>query len=385
VLQDFGSLPFANECNWLEWEAILKKGGCFMRISNIVLGEMRAPLRMPFKTALREVTELRELTVRIECPDGAFGVGSVVPTVAITGDSEAKILEDFQSITGQLINAAYVDSHEWQQSLNPSVPYSNSALCAFDIAMCDLMARRAAVPLWKWLGGVQARPLETNMTISVDTPEVMAFRAQEAVARGFSSLKIKVGMHAELDKERVVAIRKVIDPSVSLRLDANQGWGESEALELMNWFSIHCAPLDFIEQPVPAQQIAALARLTQGSNAVVVADESAMTYEQAAEVIRTSAATALSVKLSKAGGLLNAKKILDLALAHNVPCLMSCMFEAGAGLQAAVHLASVHPAVKWVDLDPLEYLTSVPYSGGAHFSGPHIRCSEGVGLAIDAL
>ena len=125
-----------------------------MRISNIVLGEMRAPLRMPFKTALREVTELRELTVRIECPDGAFGVGSVVPTVAITGDSEAKILEDFQSITGQLINAAYVDSHEWQQSLNPSVPYSNSALCAFDIAMCDLMARRAAVPLWKWLGGV---------------------------------------------------------------------------------------------------------------------------------------------------------------------------------------------------------------------------------------
>lgn len=356
-----------------------------MTISKIVFGEMKVALRMPFKTALREVTELRELTVRIEATDGTFGVGSVVPTAAITGTSESTIIANFQRIAEQLQDAYRGGIEGWQSRLDGREQLTHSALCAFDVALCDLEARRASVPLWKWLGGVRANPLVTNMTISVDTPEVMALRAQEAVARGFSSLKIKVGQNAELDKQRVATVRKAVGSDVSLRLDANQGWSELEAAHLIDWFSKHCTPLDFIEQPVPAHQTAALARLTKGSAAIVVADESAMTLAQASEVIHAAAATGLSVKLIKAGGLLNAKKILDLAFAHRVPCLMSCMFEAGAGLQAAVHLASMHPAVQWVDLDPLEYLTSVPYAGGAQFVGPHIRCSEGSGLALQSL
>lgn len=356
-----------------------------MKISRVVVGEMKAPLRMPFKTALREVNELREFTVRVEANDGAFGWGSVVPTAAITGDSESKIYDDLHTIGKMLSGADLSKNVYWQDVLFDQSQFSNSALCAFDVAVCDLEARSAAVPLWKWLGGRHSRPLITNMTISVDSPEVMAMRAREAVARGFSALKVKVGQGADSDRARVLAIRKAVGPNVSLRLDANQGWNESEASELMEWFSIHCAPLDFIEQPVPAAELLSLKKLAQRGTTLVVADESAMTFAQAARVIEMSAATALSVKLTKAGGLIAAKKILDLAHEYHIPCLMSCMFEAGAGLQASVQLASMHPAVRWIDLDPLEYLSSVPYTGGAHFSGPHIRCSEGVGLALDSL
>jgi L-alanine-DL-glutamate epimerase-like enolase superfamily enzyme len=293
-------------------------------------------------------------------------------------------MDDFQAIAGRLQRVKKIEVDRWQEHLIELDNYSNSALCAFDIALCDLEARRAKVPLWKWLGGAQSRVLETNMTISVDCPEVMANHAQDAVARGFSSLKIKVGQNADLDRERVTAIRRAVGQKVSLRLDANQGWSELEAFDLMSWFSIHCSPLDFIEQPVHAHDLDALSRLTKSSSTVVVADESAMTISQASKIIESAAASGLSVKLTKAGGLLNAKKILDLAHAHRVPCLMSCMFEAGAGLQASVHLASMHPAVKWVDLDPLEYLNSVPYQGGAYFLGPQIRCSEGIGLAVES-
>lgn len=356
-----------------------------MIISDAVVGELRAPLRMPFKTALREVTELKEVTLRLTDSEGNFGLGSVVPTPAITGDTEAKIISDLNSILAELVKVKLSDLSVWQEGLHCKESYSNSALCAVDVALCDLASRKEGVPLWRWLGGRESLPMTTNMTISVDDPEVMALRAQEAVSNGFRALKIKVGQDAELDKERVRAVRCAVDVGVTLRLDANQGWTESDASELMGWFSKNCSPIDFIEQPVPARELAAMKRLAQSSSVVLLADESAMSYEQATKVIRMGAAHALSVKLTKAGGLLSAKSILDFAHSHEIPCLMSCMFEVGAGLQAAAHLASVHPAVRWVDLDPLEYLLEVPYSGGALFSGAQIQCGNGVGLAIETL
>ena len=122
---------------------------------------------------------------------------------------------------------------------------------------------------------------------------------------------------------------------------------------------------------------------TMHSPIPIVADESAMTLEQAKKILEERAAHALSVKLIKAGGVAEARAILDLAFAEKIPCLMSCMFEVGAGLQASAHLASMHPAVHWIDLDSAEFLSQLPYQGGVKFNGPEIRCSDGPGLDVN--
>lgn len=355
-----------------------------VKIQNTALGLMRTPLRIPFKTALRTVTELEEITLQIVDSEGMVGWGSVVPTPAITGDTEETIRSDLAFLLGHLRRQSVDDVWNWSNNLPAGKNVSRSALCAVDVALHDLCARRAGQPLWKWLGGETNRPLSTNMTISVDAPEVMAKRALEAVQAGFSALKIKVGLDAELDRQRVVAVRKTVGEKVTFRLDANQGWSEDEARALIPWFAEKCGPIDFIEQPVKADQIESLARLVQISPVPLVADESAMSFEQAALVIEKKAAHALSVKLIKAGGLGRARAILDLAAQHNVPCLMSCMFEVGAGFQAAAHLAAIHPAVRWVDLDSMEFLSRVPYSGGVVFNGSELRCGQepGLGLAL---
>jgi L-alanine-DL-glutamate epimerase-like enolase superfamily enzyme len=354
-----------------------------MKIQNTALGLMRAPLRIPFKTALRTVTELEEITVQLVDSDGFVGWGSVVPTSAITGESDERIRADLALILGHLRRHTVSEPWHWSDDLPGRTNFSRSALCAVDVALHDLSARRAGLPLWKWLGGGSNRTIHTNMTISVDAPEIMAMRALEAVSAGFKSLKIKVGLSAELDRQRVIAVRRAVGEKITFRLDANQGWSESEAATLIPWFAENCGPIEFIEQPVKAEQLDALTRLVELSPVPLVADESAMTFEQAAQVIERKAAHALSVKLIKAGGLSPARAILDLAAQHRIPCLMSCMFEVGAGFQAAAHLASVHPAVRWVDLDSAEFLTSLPYSGGAAFDGPEIRCSQATGLALD--
>jgi L-alanine-DL-glutamate epimerase-like enolase superfamily enzyme len=143
------------------------------------------------------------------------------------------------------------------------------------------------------------------------------------------------------------------------------------------------APIEFIEQPVNASDLNAMILITQKSEVPIVADESAMTYADALKVLDAGAAHALSIKLIKAGGVAEARRILDLAFERRIPCLMSCMFEAGAGLQAAAHLASMHPSVHWVDLDSAEFLNALPYQGGIRFKGPKISVGDSSGLDVE--
>lgn len=354
-----------------------------MRIRNTALGLLRAPLLRPFKTALRTVTELEEITVHLIDEAGHEGWGSVVPTPAITGDSAERIQVDLELLLADLRRSDISDVWMWKKELPSASTACQSALCAIDVALHDMSARRSGQPMWKWLGGMHSIRMSTNMTISVDTPGTMARCAKEAVDAGFTSLKLKVGLDAELDKQRVLAVRAAIGATVSLRLDANQGWSEKEAQSLIPWFSEMCGPLDFFEQPVHAENIDAMISITRKSAVPIVADESAMTFEQARLVLDRSAAHALSVKLIKAGGVSEARRILDLAFERKVPCLMSCMFEVGAGLQAAAHLACMHPSVYWVDLDSAEFLQQLPYVGGVRFSGPRITVGDMAGLGID--
>jgi L-alanine-DL-glutamate epimerase-like enolase superfamily enzyme len=354
-----------------------------MKIHSTAVGLLKSPLLRPFKTALRTVTELEEITVQVVDQNGRVGWGSVVPTPAITGDTDERIQADLKILLSELRRKNINDIWSWQEEISAAAGCSRSAVCAIDVALHDLAAKTVGQPLWKWLGGMHSIRMTTNMTISVDTPEVMARCSADAVAAGFTSLKVKVGLNAELDKTRVMAIRNAIGSKISLRLDANQGWSEKEALALIPWFVDMCGPIDFIEQPVVGADLDAMVNIVQASPVPVVADESAMTFAQAREVLDRGAANALSVKLIKAGGVAEARRILDLAFERKVPCLMSCMFEVGAGLQASAQLACMHPSVHWVDLDSAEFLASLPYEGGVRFSGPRITVGDEPGLGID--
>jgi L-alanine-DL-glutamate epimerase-like enolase superfamily enzyme len=358
-------------------------GGCFVKVQSIVLGQMRAPLLRPFKTALRTVTTLEELVIGIAGEDGCHGWGSVVPTPAITGDTEEKIKGDLNLLLSELQTIDVDEVWTWQQKIPSAAQASRSAVCAVDVALHDLASRRAKMPLWRWLGGAHSIRMMTNMTISVDDPDAMADCAQLAVREGFETLKVKVGLDSELDKKRVLAIRRRVGGKIRLRLDANQGWTQKEAESLIPWFCEMCGPIEFIEQPVKASDLNAMIAITRKSEVSIVADESAMTYDDARRVLDTGAANALSVKLIKAGGVSEARRILDLAYERSIPCLMSCMFEAGAGLQAAAHLASMHPSVYWVDLDSAEFLNALPYQGGIRFKGPKIAVGDSSGLDIE--
>ena len=86
--------------------------------------------------------------------------------------------------------------------------------------------------MYQLLGG-QDNQVETDMTISIDTPEVMAENAQLFVEQGFTALKIKVGLDEKDDIERVKQIRAAVGPAIELRIDANQGWRAKQAIKMI--------------------------------------------------------------------------------------------------------------------------------------------------------
>ena len=112
-----------------------------MKIQSTALGLLKAPLRIPFKTALRTVTELEEITVQLVDNDGFVGWGSVVPTPAITGDTQECIRADLTAILALLRRAQIEDVWNWKSILPEGQTFSRSAQCAIDVALHDIAAR----------------------------------------------------------------------------------------------------------------------------------------------------------------------------------------------------------------------------------------------------
>src|SRR5699024_4488847 len=134
-------------------------------------------------------------------------------------------------------------------SIAGAVSGASSARAAADVALHDAWARSAGLPLVELLGGTVDDRLESDMTISLEDPAVMAVRAREAAEAGYRVLKIKLGQDAREDRRRLEAVLAAA-PSARLRLDANQGWQREEAISIIGAFEADDLPVDLVEQPV---------------------------------------------------------------------------------------------------------------------------------------
>ena len=113
------------------------------------------------------------------------------------------------------------------------------ALAAIDIALWDLAGKRAGRPICELLSESPATAIAVNASVAAATPRRAARAAADAVAEGYSCIKLKLGFADDLD--RVAAVREAIGPDVSLRLDANGAWGVAAAEQLLSRRPVRCA------------------------------------------------------------------------------------------------------------------------------------------------
>ncbi|MBO8162928.1 MAG: dipeptide epimerase [Brevibacillus sp.] len=354
-----------------------------MKITDIEVRRQAVPLKKPFKTALRTVEVAETIIVKVTTDSGLVGWGEAPATVVITGDSLGSIEAAITHVIKPQLVGKHLSNHEEVfHLLHGSIVGNSSAKAAVDMALYDLLAQMCGLPLYQLLGGYR-NEIETDYTVSVNSPQEMGEDAVNYVRDGFRILKIKVGKdEISRDIERIREIRSRVGCDVKIRLDANQGWEAKEAIRSIRKMEDMGLDIELVEQPVKAHDIAGLKMVTDAVYTPIMADESVFSPAQALEVVSRRAADLINIKLMKAGGIYKAQLINSIAEEHGVACMVGSMIESRVGISAAAHFAASKKNITRFDFDAPLMLKTDPVVGGVIYEGRVIRLPETPGLGI---
>lgn len=239
---------------------------------------------------------------------------------------------------------------EITQRLHKLIRLNPAAHAAVDMALYDIMGKALGVPLYKLLGLNPKHTPHTSFTIGIDSPAQMAKKV--LLARDYPILKVKVGTRHDIDTFK--AIRDV--STQTIRVDANTAWTPKEAIKNIN--ALIPYNIEFVEQPVAANDLAGLKLVRENVGIPVIADESCVTVEDIPRV--AGCVDGINIKLMKCGGIYNALKMIHVARAHNLRIMIGCMIESSLAISAAAHLT---PLVDYADLDGNLLIDADPYDG----------------------
>ena len=353
-----------------------------MIITNIQLGHLSTPLKRPFKTALRIVTHVDDVLVKIHTDTGHIGYGTAASAVPITGDTSSSIRKSIQGFIKKLLIGLSIDNFEDViLRLHTSGVNNNSAKAAVDIALYDLYGQLHNLPVYQLLGGYR-KELITDMTISLNEPEEMARDSLDAANKGFRTLKVKVGKDPEKDIQRLKRISKVIGQGIHLRIDANQGWTPKESVYVLQKMEDAGIRIELVEQPVKGHDLNGLKFVTDHVTVPVMADESAFSPQDVSKIIQMRAADMINIKLMKTGGIYHALKICDMAEHAHIECMIGCMMESKISVTAAAHLAGAKSVITKCDLDTPILCKEDIIEGGALYEGDRITLSNEPGFGF---
>lgn len=326
-------------------------------------------LKNPFNIARMpssKSTDKTVLLVQIE-HDGKIGWGEAAPISYYhqTLDSaEAAFAQAGALLGDDPFALEAIHARLWKQ-----FPDQSAAIAAIDGALHDLIGKLLDIPVWKLLGLDRSLAPLTCITIGLEEPAVMAQWTRDAAE--FPILKIKIG--TPRDEEMMAAVRGAA-PDKVLRVDANCGWKSEQVLDkcrMLQRFNV-----EFVEQPTPRGEHAALPAVRAAGLCQLVADESSIGPEDV--LACRGFFDGINIKLSKCGGIRRALQMIHTARSAGLKIMLGCMVETSVGLAAAAHLA---PLVDWVDLDGHLLLADDPFEGlgGA---GGRLTLNDRPGLGV---
>ena len=294
------------------------------------------PFRRPYLTANTQATVRYGLLTFLRAESGLVGVGEASPAgVGSRGEIEstAALLE---SLAPQMLQADL--SASGGPSVLPARDIPSSLWFGLETALLDMEGKAHGCPVAELLGGAPC-PLPVNALVAAEAPGETVPQVKEAVAQGFTSIKLKVaqGTLAQ-DEALVLAVRQAIGPEVKLRVDANQGWSVSQAIEAIHRLASY--DIEYIEQPVPADDLSGLAEVRRAVSVPVAADETLDSVDGLHRLMAAEAADLFVVKAARLGGLYQALEIMRLATESGKPVIVTSSLESGVGIAASAHLAS---------------------------------------------
>jgi len=288
------------------------------------------PLVSSFATARAEVSIRSGLLVSVFDGDHV-GYGEVAPMPGwspIDADRAGAVL---------LASIAAIDTgRDFDEVLDDleDTPEVRAGLAG---AAADLAARRQGLPLAESLDPDALDLVAVNAVIGSGSPEHTVAAGLDAVQRGFSTLKVKVGVETpDVDVQRVASLRAALGDEIELRLDANGGWSPANAQRVLDGVVRH--DIAFCEEPVTG--VDAIAELGGHSPIPLAIDESARTVDDVARALGTGVIDVVVIKPQAIGGPDLAMRAVRLTLEFGATPIVTTMIDSAIGVRHAAHVAS---------------------------------------------
>ena len=309
------------------------------RIASVETRIIDTPMLTDIKTTYGSWNCQPHVIVKITTEDGTSGLGESSPLEFFTGESPDMVKMVIERIlTAVLIGKDPFDLEALLLAMDHRLPKQGSSKSGVDGALHDLLGKLLGIPVYRYLGGRCREGLVTAATaVGIDTPDKMREEARQWVEKGFRTLKLKIGVDPKTDEESIEAVRDAVGKEIRIRVDANQGYSSSTAIQVAK--SVEKYGIEYIEQPVPAWDIEGMARVRRATAIPVAADESLYTLHDAMQLIRAEAVDVFGIKFIKTGGLARAKKIAHLAEAAGIECVVISPLETTLGTAAGAHWA----------------------------------------------
>ena len=329
---------------------------------NTLHGQVRQlKLKEPYSIAYESVESCESVFIRLKTDGDVMGFGFAAPDLEVTGESAEEVYQAFTTIIEPLLKGRDVFQYaRIMESLKDRLPNHPSARAMVDMALYDLLAQKAGVPLYQLLGGYR-KHIATSVTIGILPLQMTLDRTGEHIKRGFKVLKIKGGRQVEEDIEKMIRIRELAGKNIRIRFDANQGYSLEESIRFME--ETAKAGVELLEQPTRRDDLELLKKVTMKASIPVMADESLLSLSDVFQLSKHSSSDLINIKLMKTGGIMEAMHINSVARAAGIKAMVGCMDESALGIAAALHFTLSRPNVEYADLDGHLDVVDDPFEG----------------------
>ena len=316
-------------------------------IESVATTLLDVPLTRPHRVAAGTITAQAVLLVRVRTASGIEGIGeAVVPGGPWWGGESIEgvraLIDGY--LAPLLIGQDAARSGQLMGRLNRAVPNARWAKAALEMALWDARGKALGVPVYELLGGLFRESIPVTWALGADpAPQVIDEIERKLADGGHASFKLKMGgCDAAEDLVRVTEIASVLAGRTSLRVDLNGSWDELTARRYLP--RLEDAGIELVEQPVAAWNVEAMARLADLLTIPLMADESLITAQDAARLVREHACDVFAVKIAKCGGLAEVQRIGAIAETAGLACHGGTTIETSIGTAAALHVFCASPA-----------------------------------------
>jgi len=323
-----------------------------MKITEIGAFPIAFPLETPAQDATGVWDSWNTVIVKITAEDGTFGYGEIGP-IHGGGIPIFTAMVDHK-LKGLLIGEDVFDRERLYEKMlgRGTSSYALgqkgaivSAVAGVDIALWDLVGKLLESPVYQLLGGCthakipvyasgffgkSGRPLK---------PQECADEAKGYADLGFKGVKMKVGFGHKQDLLNLEAVRKALGPELGIMVDANQSYSYHDVLKIAR--ELAAFNLTFLEEPLPINDIDAMAALVAAVEIPIAAGENYYTRFEFRDILVRRAVNIVQPDIIHAGGITETRKIADMASAWNVP--FAPHIHATVGVAASIHLLTSTP------------------------------------------